>query len=82
MEACEFRHDGVLTPIQGSMRSMVPIAGYFLNRAPDPQSRAELLAGFRRVFRDQVVRMLADCTDLMDGLAPARAHANKQQVAG
>ena len=82
VEACEFRHDGVLTPIQGSMRSMVPIAGYFLNRAPDPQSRAELLAGFRRVFRDQVVRMLADCTDLMDGLAPARAHANKQQVAG
>lgn len=82
VEACEFRHDGVLTPIQGSMRSMVPIAGYFLNRAPDPERRTQLLDGFRRVFRDQVLRMLADCTDLMDGLAPAQGSATKRQAAG
>lgn len=72
VEACAFRHDGVLTPVQGSMRSMVPIAGYFLNRAPDPVSRAALFETFRAIFADQVRRMLADCTGLLDGLAAAQ----------
>jgi len=82
VEACEFRHDGVLTPVQGSMRSMVPIAGYFLNRASDSQSRAELFEVFRTMFCDQVNRMLADCTAMLNELVASPRGATQLQAAG
>lgn len=81
VETRDLTYDGVLVPIEGSMRAMVPVAGYFLNRAADPQSRAQLLNVFRDVFRDQVERMLADCTTMLDGVAVSHSERTEFRVA-
>ncbi len=78
----ERTHEGAMTPIQGSMLSMIPVAGYFLNRAPNPQSRMQIFGVFQEVFRDQVERMLADCSNMLDGIAAGKSDSNRLQATG
>jgi hypothetical protein len=64
------------------MLSMIPVAGYFLNRAPNPQSRMQIFGVFQEVFRDQVERMLADCSNMLDGIAAGKSDSNRLQATG
>lgn len=82
VEANDFAHDGILVPIQGSMQAMVPVAGYYINRAPDAQSRSQYLDLFRDVFREQVERMLVDCTAMLNEIDVAHRTSTELQAAG
>lgn len=79
---CEARHDGALAPILGSMRSMVPVAGYFLNRAPDTESASRFMSVFRDVYCEQVEYMLTDCSAMLDAIDAAHGAALELQAAG
>lgn len=78
----EARHDGALAPILGSMRSMVPVAGYFLNRAPDAESKARFMSVFHEVYREQVSRMLIDCSAMLDAIDATHGTALEFQATG
>lgn len=80
--ARDVKHDGVLVPIQGSMQAMVPVAGYFINRAPDLERRSEYLDAFKEVFREQVERMLDDCTAMLDQIDTTHGVPTELQAAG
>jgi hypothetical protein len=75
---CENRFGGAVILLRGSMRSMIPVAGYFINRAPDADSHRLLLTTFYDVYRAQIERMLEDGSallndvDAMHGSTPLR----------
>jgi hypothetical protein len=50
---------------------MVPVAGYYLNRAEDDEAQARLMDVFRTTYRAQVERILDDGSALMTGLETA-----------
>jgi len=81
VETRDLTYDGILVPIEGSMRAMVPVGGYFLNRVAEPQDRARLLDVFRDVFDEEVERMLADCTAMLAGIAAGHGDSREIQVA-
>lgn len=82
VETRDRQYGGVLVPLEGSMRAMVPVAGYFLNRVADAQDRTRLLETFKDVFREQVERMLTDCSAMLDGIDAAHGMARELQAAG
>lgn len=82
IDQSEAQHDGVLAPILGSMRSMVPVAGYFLNRAPDPETKARFMTTFRLVYREQVERLLVDCSAMLDAINAAHGANSELRAAG
>ena len=68
------KYGGVVVPLSGSARSMPPIAGYFINRAPDPDAYARMMGVFRNVFRAQIEHILDDATGLMESIATDHSH--------
>jgi hypothetical protein len=62
---------GVTIVPGGSARSMVPVAGYYLNRAEDDEAQARLMDVFRTTYRAQIERILDDGSALMTGLETA-----------
>jgi hypothetical protein len=69
IDICDQTYGGVVVPLRGSMLSMLPVAGYFVKRAPDDDIRARLMNVFRDVYRTQVVRMLDDATAMLEAIA-------------
>lgn len=82
VERCDVVHNGTLSPICGSMRSMVPVAGYFLNRAADNDARAALVSVFRDVYRAEVDRMLDDCSEMLNAIDASHGGMPELQAAG
>jgi hypothetical protein len=82
VDRCEVKHRGALSPIRGSMRSMVPVAGYFLNRAADDESRAHFLSIFHDVYDAEVTRMLADCTQMLEAIGRDHGLSDELRATG
>lgn len=60
LDAAVDKFGGVTIMIGGSARSMVPVAAYYLNRAPDAAAYARLMGIFRATFRAEIERILDD----------------------
>ena len=68
-------------PVSGSARSMVPVAGYFVNRAGDGATAERLMAAFREVYREQVERVLDEGGALLDAsIGPARLNTSGEDL--
>jgi hypothetical protein len=80
------KYGGVVVPLSGSARSMPPIAGYFINRAPDPDANARMMGVFRNVFRAQIEHILDDATELIESIATDHSNdpaaLNERRAAG
>lgn len=72
------KYGGVTVMIGGSARSMVSVAGYYLNRAPDAAARANLMEIFRTTFRAEIERILTDGSSVMANLDAAPESALQQ----
>jgi hypothetical protein len=72
------KYGGVTVMASGSARSMVSVAGYYLNRAPDAAAQARLMEIFRTAFRAEIERILADGSDVMAKLDTAPASLRQQ----
>ena len=73
LNSCDEKYGGVVVPLSGSARGMAPVAGYFINRAADPQAHARMMAVFRDVFRAQIELVLEDATALLESIASDHA---------
>ena len=65
------KYGGVTVMVGGSARSMVPVAGYYLNRANDAAEHARLMEVFRATFRAEIERILDDGSAVMSNLGAA-----------
>lgn len=79
---CDAQYGGVVVPVSGSARGMAPIAGYFVNRAPDADARARMMDIFRANFRTQIEHILDDATALLEGIAKDHNGVTEMRVAG
>ncbi len=82
IEASDAKYGGAVVPLRGSMHSMVPVAGFFLNRARDDAHRARMMSVFRGIFREQVERMLADGTGMFNAIAAQHGAGPELRAAG
>lgn len=73
LEGCDQRYGGVVVPVRGSASSMVPVAGFYLNRAPDADTHAQMMDIFRSVYRERMEHMLEDATRLLGSIAANHA---------
>ncbi|NKB48058.1 MAG: DUF115 domain-containing protein [Alphaproteobacteria bacterium] len=78
LDGAATKFGGVTIMVAGSARSMAPVAGYYLNRAPDAAAQASLMDVFRATYRAEIERILDDGTALMAGLDAAPAPALSQ----
>ena len=78
LEAAAAKYGGVTVMVGGSARSMVPVAGFFLNRATDAAEHARLMDVFRTLFRTEIERILDAGTALMSNLDAASGFASRQ----
>lgn len=81
LDAAAAKYGGVTTLVGGSVRSMVPVAAYFLNRAADAAAYARLMEIFRITFRAEIERILADGAGVMANLDTAPESAFQKRVA-
>ena len=65
------KYSGVTTMVAGSARSMVPVAGYYMNRAVDAADEARLMDVFRTVYRAEIDRILDGGSAMMAKLDAA-----------
>ncbi len=65
LEMAAEKYGGVTTMVGGSARSMVPVAGYYMNRAADSDARARLMDTFRATYRAEIDRILNDGNDVI-----------------
>lgn len=82
LEKSDAAYGGAVVPLRGSMRAMVPVAGYFLNRAGDDEMRTRLMTVFRDCFRAQVERMLDDQAGMFDAIAAEHVPHTAMRAAG
>lgn len=81
LDSAAEKYGGVTIMVGGSARSMVPVAAYYLNRAPDTDAYARLMEIFRTTFRAEIERILADGTSTMAKLDAAPEIAALKRVA-
>ncbi|MDH3739496.1 MAG: DUF115 domain-containing protein, partial [Alphaproteobacteria bacterium] len=72
------KYGGVTIMVAGSARSMVPVAGYYVNRATDAATQAHLMGIFRTVFRTEIERILDDGSATMASLDAAPDFSRQQ----
>lgn len=81
LDSAAAKYGGVTILVGGSVRSMVPVAAYFLNRATDAKAQARLMEIFRTTFRAEIERILADGCNVMANLDAAPGFAVQKRVA-
>ena len=72
----------MVVPLSGSARRMPAVAGYYLNRAADPDAQARMMHVFRDVFRAQIEHILDDATVLLESIAADVSHEDAGAPAG
>lgn len=82
LEGCDRQYGGVVVPLRGSAQSMVPVAGYYLNRAPDRETQARMMDIFREVFRERIEFILDDATDVLGTIVTNHAGVTELKAAG
>ncbi len=78
LDAAAEKYGGVAIMAGGSARSMVPVAAYYLNRAPDAAAHARLMEIFRTTFRAEIERILIDGSQVMANLDASPASLLRQ----
>jgi hypothetical protein len=85
LDGAAARHGAAAILAGGTLRALPPLAGYWLNRAPDDAGHAELFAWFRAQYRAIVEDALRDGDALMAAVGgravAARAAAGLMQSA-
>ncbi len=79
---CDEQYGGVTVPVSGSARGMAPVAGYFVNRAPDAEMHERMMEIFRDGFRAHIEAILDDATVLFEDIAATHGGANQMRATG
>ncbi|MBO6785173.1 MAG: hypothetical protein JJ899_18140 [Alphaproteobacteria bacterium] len=82
LEASDAKYGGAVVTLHGSMRSMVPVANFFLNRAPDEAAYRRYMAAFRETFREQIEGVILDADAMFGEIAARHGTAESLREAG
>lgn len=69
LDNAEARYGGLAVWLNGSVRGMVPVAGYYLNRARDGDVQRQLMAAFRDACRAEIDDMLDEAAAVLARMA-------------